>query len=376
LSEDVRYIDEDPDIDEDDDHDDGWSVRISSEREIAGAADELAALAIDQGLPFAERHASLDALLDAYGYGDPEQTSLPVAALLAAANRFDDAEAALAAYRCELSRADERFVRQLRRWIESGGDPSLIPHDPPRRPPALPEMRSVGEVWQQVMSRRAAVEAVKSAGAGRDRDEPRPMLDAELSSRGLTESPLWKERTLDHLYDEPSAGATLDSLRALGRLGLGLVRAIRGELPDPSPPEWLRPPARAGSGIGGWAAERTWVAAVVDPGARAWLDRADAAVPRLGPADPATVGAWLDWDDAAGSRLGVHIGSRRVAGVAPDDVGRCATAATHDERRCLTARLRRDRCRPAICSNWSCPRSIPRRTDDARARPVVAILGA
>ena len=78
-------------------------------------------------------------------------------------------------------RDEQRAARQLKRWIDSGGDVTLIPDEPP--PPrfersSLPSMSSL---WQQSRATSAAVNAVKRESERKDRAELRAMLERELA---------------------------------------------------------------------------------------------------------------------------------------------------------------------------------------------------
>ena len=132
-------------------------------------------------------------------------------AVLGAAGRFQEASAALARYRPSTgSRARDRdarrFLHQVRRYIDSGGDLSIVPDEAPpsRYATETSERPSVSAVWRESRARGEAVDVVKGMSPDTDRSELRAALERELAARGLTESPLWFEQTLDHLHDSPS----------------------------------------------------------------------------------------------------------------------------------------------------------------------------
>jgi hypothetical protein len=97
----------------------------------------------------------------------------------------------------------------------------------------------------------------------RARARPPASLERELAARGLSESPLWYEHTLDHLHDTPveraqqlargvTAAAGLPrGVTAAAGLGVREVRALGAHRPPPdlSPPAWLGPPDRAAYGV-------------------------------------------------------------------------------------------------------------------------------
>lgn len=224
---------------------------IATHAQVADAADEIARLLRDRGVPFAEEHASVEALLAA-GSGHDDGM---VPAVLAAAGRFMEARATLDASESsmvgELVDPDDqhhrRFRRQLRRWIDSEGDPALLPARPlPRVQRA--ERAPASERQRRRRDEREAIEATRGAATGAGRSEQRACLEAELARRGLSESPSWVEQTLDQLdaswIERTEEGAR--ALHTLGKLGIGIVKAFRtGELPDLSTPEWLAIPDRA-----------------------------------------------------------------------------------------------------------------------------------
>ena len=160
---------------------------------------------------------------------------------------------------------------------------------------------------------RAALDAVRVAGAGASRAQRRELLQAELDRQGLREAPSWIEAKLDTLapgYRQPS---TIGALSAFGKLAIGLVRAVReaGETEPRGDLTWLARPERASYEI--ITSFRDRVAAHLDDDARPWLDRVHAAAHSVG--DVATVDVWFAWDpESPGdqSRLVVSIGDRRV----------------------------------------------------------------
>jgi hypothetical protein len=307
--------------DEDDEEEEFQHRKLRTLDEADQLAGELAAVARERAVPYARRYADLDLLLARVS--GPRCGTVRRAALLASAGRFDEARASLAqlappAPGVHWMRDEQRAARQLERWIESGGDPALIPDEPPpprfQRPP-LPSMYSLR---QQSRATSAAVNTVKREGKGNDRTELREMLERELALRGVNQSPLWFEHTLDHLHDTPAETGELfmEGLITAGKLGIKAIRGIRDErplldqLPDLSVPEWLNPPTRAA-----WAVPRhlpeDWVEVQIARESAEWLNRAYRAIPRM-VGRTASMEAWFQWDTDEQRRLAVHIGERRV----------------------------------------------------------------
>jgi hypothetical protein len=324
------------------------AVKVFRAADVAAAADDLAAPVLEHAVAYARRYASVDALVaahladedvDAEDEEDPLGVSRAVPALLAAAGRFDEARAALAGYAPE-GPDDHRFVRQLTRWLDAGGE---LPLPPRAVPPAHPERKTFAETRAEGHVQRDAVQGALDIAAGQPRSALRAALEAELQRRELTQSPLWIEHKLDQMQASPGTRAiqTARAFKALGAWGIGLAKMVR-EGTAPGQPEWLAPPARAAYPT---PTGRAWTAVDLDERALDWLDRVHgAALNRVG--DTATVDAWLAWDPehpAIDQRLSVHIGERRVGylGAAAATSYRRAmdAAALHDEQPRLPARV-------------------------------------
>jgi hypothetical protein len=155
-----------------------------------------------------------------------------VPALLAAAGRVEQAREALARYGGEMGlpeqkRRQRRFVYQLTRWLDSGRERSLLPSDPPPRRHERSGPRASRDIWGEVRAHKAAVDAVKRAGAGRHRSELRGMLVAEFAQRGVLVDPLDIEQQLDQ-YATSAAERTrrqVEGLKILGKLGLSVAKS-------------------------------------------------------------------------------------------------------------------------------------------------------
>jgi len=321
VAEDNDDEDEENDIDEnEDEHDDDeepWEYREL--RTLADAdrlAAELAEAALERAVPYAKRYATFDALLERVAWN--RTVSVRYAALLAAAGRFEEAKASLPRLPAPVPgaqavRVEQRAARQLERWIESGGDPALIPEAPPPPRYESSSSPSMSKLWHESRGASAAVEAVRREGVGKKREELRAMLERELAERGVSESPLWIEQTLDHLHDTSAEKRELlvKGLIGPGKLGIKAFKGIREgrPLPDLSVPDWLAPPARAAWPVARQHPDR-WAEVQLADGSGEWLDRAYHAIPRL-VGSTASLEAWLDWDTDE-ERLGVYIGERRV----------------------------------------------------------------
>jgi len=149
-----------------------------------------------------------------------------------------------------------------------------------------------------------------------DRAELHAALERELSARGLRESPLWFEQTLDHLHDSrtESAQYVVKGVAIAAGLAIKAIPALREQRPlalaDMSSPAWLDPPARAAYPVPE-NLNAQWAQVQLDDEAKPLLERAYAAIPRL-VGSTATVDAWIDWDQRSGGTLAVSLGDRRI----------------------------------------------------------------
>ncbi|HTW42183.1 MAG TPA: hypothetical protein VMD79_07695 [Solirubrobacteraceae bacterium] len=332
-------------------------MEVHTQAEVAPVATQLAGLALEQAVAFAERYTSVDALLEAHRDDESEEVKMVVPALLAASGRFEEARNALARHRCEgdlpeQRRRDRRFVYQLTRWIDSGGELSLLPSEPPPRRHERSQRRPVTDVWREARAANEAVEAVKRTGSGKARSELRATLESELAHRGVDMDPLQVEQKIDQLWTSRAERAHQGALalKTLGKIGLTVANVIRTrelpELPDMSVPDWLEPPAQAVYAVPQCREQgRRWTAVKLDEGSDEWLQRVHAAVPRLVKiVESATLDAWLSWEGSQdGGLLQVHLGERRVGLL--DDEATAAygqvveAAAQREELPCVEARL-------------------------------------
>ena len=277
----VQLIDEiDWDEEEDGEDRDSVFIRVGSESEVPAAAEVISGVVDVRGVEFAQRRADVDVLVREFADpDDPEFVDIRVPALLAAAGRFEEARRVLDRWQPapELLQARQRrTARQVRRWIDSGGDLALLPGSPPPREHiAQPPQKSFSERAQEAKQQQAAVAHVRAQGSGMERDHLRGMLEQELGRRGVGESPLWIETTLDHLWDSPAeqVRGSVGGLLALGRAGFQLAKALH----DPStirprrPPPWLDPPDHA---LYPLPETGRWIRVRLDEHAVDWLNRA------------------------------------------------------------------------------------------------------
>lgn len=338
------------------------SMEVEQPSDALAVADDIARLTLTAAPGFARRHATLDAFLAQHD----DRASLMRAALLAAGGRAEEARSALDAHPAGVERisdrvrseldahqlmidplgftsSEDRLVFQLRRFIDAGCDPELIPDEmPPRRPPAEPpswsEQRSRGK------AERDALAAVRRGTQSQDRDAQRSALEAELARRGLRQSPLWIEQALDHLWDSPRERGvhTIDHIKSVGRIGATIFKALRGDddaVPDLSPPDWLRPPEGAFYAAD-WPRVDDWFVVPIDDAAHEWLERAHDAMARIGPS--AVLDAWLSRSDDRAD-LAVHLGVQRVGCLDETVAAQCAplvqAAEARGEFACVRARL-------------------------------------
>ncbi len=100
-------------------------LKVSSDAEAEAAVDKIAGLVLREAIPFAERYRGVEALLDEFGF-------------------------------------DEQQGVVVRRYIDSGGDPSIVPHEPPPSPYETSEKRPV----LQRSGAKAVLETQRSRSSG------------------------------------------------------------------------------------------------------------------------------------------------------------------------------------------------------------------
>ena len=326
---------------------------MRAEADVPSVAEQLAELVKERAQSFGDKVATVDVLLSRIGDPVTEYFDVRRAAVLAAAGRFEEASRALDRLKpdpyADNRPAKDRTARQLRRWIDSRGDPALIPSEPPPDPHEPVDRGSIGDIWRQSRAREQAVKRVRANSSGKDRAELRTMLEQEFAQRGLHESRIRIEATLDHLNDS-SAEQLRNTVDALGRIGRGILKMVQErKLPDLGPPDWLEPPDRAA-----YELPRTdrWIDVSLTADADAWLDAVQAQIPSV--FGVSTVRAWLSWEPEPrqdDSLLVVHLGDRRVGTIDQADVAAFIPA--------VDAALFRDEL-PVV------PASLARRTVDPR----------
>jgi hypothetical protein len=326
----------------------GDLVRVATQADAVSGVAQLVDLIGTHAVAFAEQRRSVGLLLESLQDDRSRGVDQRVVALLAAAGRLQEAGVGLARYRAAVSdgpedRRNREFIRQMARYLDSGADPDLIP-DPPAVLFSDPPRLSWAQQRQRSDSQRAAVHAVEELAPNLDRGSQRAALERELDARGLTESPLWIEQTLDNLQRSSTERAVElgKGVASVTRLGFRIIRGLsqHRSFPDLSPPKWLERPDHAAYRMT-QSSDARWVAVLVTEDANAWLADAYAATPRLfGPS--AVVYAWLDWDQPRSS-LAVWIGERRVGTLdsGATEIARAAmeTAARRAELPYVAARL-------------------------------------
>jgi hypothetical protein len=338
--------------DEEDDEDEYQPRELRTLDDADRLAAELAELARERAVPYARRYSDLDVVLKAVP--GPRAGSIKRPALLAAAGRFDEARALLVrvpppAPGLTWMREHRRAARQLERWMDSGGDPALIPAAPP--PDAWssePSKRpTVAETLAHTRLRQAAVDVVKDAAPDSDRDQLRAILDAELASRGLHESAIWKEGILDQLTTT-HAEQWRSLATGIGRIGIGIAKAVRDkQLPDLQQPAILDPPERAAYTL---PDTRQTVTIELDPSADAWFDSLDGQIRSM--LGIARLEAWIVWDPEPpnpDSVLAVHIGRQRVGQIPAEHIDQyrlALDAATARDELPVLAAILKQRSRP------------------------------
>jgi hypothetical protein len=270
-------------------HDDVWTddLEVSNAADADRAVNTLASVILREAAPFAESYGSLERLLAEFGHGNEhDRVDQRAVALLAAARRFEEAQAALARYQAQTSdrrpdRETLRFVHQVTRYIDSGGDRSIVPRRPPPSRYGAVEMPSVSEMWRQ---RQAGLEREPAAPDGLGQHRPPPVI---------------------------------------------------------TPPAWLDPPDRAVYPVPN-SSQARWAEVKLDAEAEPYLERAYGAIPRLfGATAQAT--AWLSWGEGPRERLVVSLGDQGVGTVTPAVAAAYRLvmdrATERDELPCVPARL-------------------------------------
>lgn len=352
-------------------HSDMWDVRISGASGVPRAAETLATPILEHGVEWASQYTSVEALLEAIR-SDPDwvySESKVIPVILAGTGRLEEARSALETYvisdREEVHTKDyKNFAYRLNRWLDAGGvlpDRPTEPlgeryqRDPVSEEEHVQESRENYDSYlDERQERQQAVEAVRAQSTGKDRNQLKEMLKAELADRGQVQvRPLYLENMLDRI-NPPSLSLTKQvELGVRGLLGIGaefhrLFR--RGDHQQPAP-EWMVPPGRAA-----YKAHRKWGSYVevrLDPSKVEFLERVFAAAPSREFNTVKDLDIWLTWDPesrTSHSQLAVHIGDQRVGDLEPADVeiyrADMDAAATREELPYVGAILTRRRFEP------------------------------
>jgi hypothetical protein len=194
------------------------------------------------------------------------------AAVLAVSGRTEEARAVLAEMRAP---SDAEFVERFTAWLAG----EFVPDDD--HGSTAPPMPSWADAAARVQARREALAAMEGLGPSAGLDARRAVLVAELSARGLAETPYWIERRSTRERLAGAAGFT--------RLVRDAVSALRGIGDDDAGDgEPIRAPGRG-----------PWIRVTLAPGADAALDRAFNNATRIGDLAPVHVRLRSADEDAA-----------------------------------------------------------------------------
>jgi len=185
------------------------------------------------------------------------------------------------------------------------------------------------------------------------------MLEREFAERGIHESRIRIEATLDHLNDS-SAQQLQNTVSALARIGQGVLKMVQEKkIPDFRPPDWLDPPARAAYEL---PRSDRWIDVVLADDAYTWLDAVQAQIPAA--FGVSTVRAWLSWKPEPrqdNSVLAVHLGDHRVGTIDQLDANELIpvmdAAAFRDELPAVPASLARRSTDPRYVIEVAAPTS-------------------
>ena len=283
--------------------------------------------------------------------------------LLATAGNHTEARALLADYPAHhsgpggtISEHDQRFIRQLTRWLDAGG-PTLAPLTdtlallPPTPRPPLPSFSAAFSTARaHSAARNAALEAARARAPGASLDQLKDIVAAEHTRRGLdiAASDIALNADMLRLEQQPfgRARTVLRGLSMLSTVGADVLRLITHAGQRRTPDE-LQRPARATYRV--TTEPGRYIAVDLDDDAHDWLARIITDTPRrLGPY--VLIDVWLTPHDPSGHsppRLVAHIGSHRVGTVPAADTHAfhhvMHAAALFDEDPYLPGRLTQTR---------------------------------
>jgi hypothetical protein len=172
------------------------------------------------------------------------------------------------------------------------------------------------QLRRKFQARHEAENTVRRQSGGKDRDELRTLLNAELDGRQISERPSTVETLLDRIEASQTPFGRTSSFmgvpKAMGEYAIGIYKLFRD--PDSlSQPDWLKPPPRASYRLLPKNLQE-WMSADLESDAGGWLGRVVDGVAVV-QEDIAIVDIWLAWDaepPTPASHLTVNIGSERV----------------------------------------------------------------
>ena len=161
-------------------------LEVKTGWDVDRVADRLTGLIVDRAASFGKEHADLDGLLAAVSDGAGTYADLAVGALQAAAGRSAEAQRSLAQLTDSeirgVARKTRRAARQLNRWMDSGGDPSLIPASTPSDRYSRQPSPSFAELRAQSRAERAALSEVRDNARTETRERTRETASSGAST--------------------------------------------------------------------------------------------------------------------------------------------------------------------------------------------------
>ena len=294
-------------------------------------ADIEAALRPTHPIPPPDPEASTDHKRDPLPVMRQDRVTTLRLVLLATAGNHTEARALLADYPAHhggpggtISEHDQRFIRQLTRWLDAGG-PTPVPLTdtlallPPTPRPSLPSFSAAFSTARaHSAARNAALDAARARAPGASLDQLKDIVAAEHTRRGLeiAASDIALNADMLLLEQQPfgRARTVLRGFCMLTSVGADVLRLITHAGQRRTPDE-LQRPARATYRV--TTEPGRYIAVDLDDDAQDWLARIVTDTPRrLGPY--VLVDVWLTPHDPSGDsppRLVAHIGSHRVGTV-------------------------------------------------------------
>lgn len=300
-----------------------WPGEIASRGDVSSIAEAMATLIDQRAVAFAGRHASVDALLKAYGWGSSDVVEPVVAALLLAAGRLDDARRALTLCRQESEAQDDdrQLIYQLGRQLQVGVRAGPTVCAPPTGGYRMAVTRpTLASTLREARIRHGAIEAARKARGCTDRSVLANIIRGYLEQRDMREEPLWIEQQVEMLYLKGASAATAkkkavyEAAEECFAIGASIVGVLRGKIPANMPvPSWLEPPAAAVYVVPQEQSPgHRWAEVVLRVSSLKRLDEIYAATPRRSTnVRSVTLAAWLARGADAGG-VTVNIGDSAV----------------------------------------------------------------